>query len=153
MKLKVLLLISLLISPVSAESLKIGYINIDMVIENLSIYDEANKLLIKEFEPKKNQLVNLYDYIVVLKENTELDEDEIKKIKSLEFDFQNETTLWQKKLNESQFNLLQEIELKINIAIKEFAISNNYDLILYQNGAYVGPKVDISDEIISRIEN
>ena len=154
MKFKALLLIVLLFSSsASAESLKIGYIDIDRVIENLSVYEKANNLLIKEFEPKKNQLVNLFDYINLLKENLEPDNDEIKKIQKLEYDFQNESELWQRKLNESQFILLQEIELIINIAIKEFAISNNYDLILYQNGAYVGKKVDISDKIISKIEN
>ena len=153
MKFKALLLIVLLFSSASAESLKIGYIDIDRVIENLSVYDEANNLLIKEFEPKKNQLVNLFDYINLLKENLEPNNDEIKKIQKLEYDFQNESELWQRKLNESQFKLLQEIELIINIAIKEFAISNNYDLILYQNGAYVGIKVDINDKIISKIEN
>ena len=154
MKFKALLLIVLLFSSsASAESLKIGYIDIDRVIENLSVYEKANNLLIKEFEPKKNQLVNLFDYINLLKENLEPDNDEIKKIQKLEYDFQNESELWQRKLNESQFKLLQEIELIINIAIKEFAISNNYDLILYQNGAYVGIKVDISDKIISKIEN
>jgi outer membrane protein len=154
MKFKALLLIVLLFSSsASAESLKIGYIDIDRVIENLSVYEKANNLLIKEFEPKKNQLVNLFDYINLLKENLEPDNDEIKKIQKLEYDFQNESELWQRKLNESQFKLLQEIELIINIAIKEFAISNNYDLILYQNGAYVGKKVDISDKIISKIEN
>jgi outer membrane protein len=154
MKFKALLLVVLLFSSsASAESLKIGYIDIDRVIENLSVYEKANNLLIKEFEPKKNQLVNLFDYINLLKENLEPDNDEIKKIQKLEYDFQNESELWQRKLNESQFKLLQEIELIINIAIKEFAISNNYDLILYQNGAYVGKKVDISDKIISKIEN
>jgi len=153
MKFKALLLIVLLFSSASAESLKIGYIDIDRVIENLSVYEKANNLLIKEFEPKKNQLVNLFDYINLLKENLEPNNDEIKKIQKLEYDFQNESELWQRKLNERQFILLQEIELIINIAIKEFAISNNYDLILYQNGAYVGIKVDISDKIISKIEN
>ncbi|MDB9974886.1 OmpH family outer membrane protein [Candidatus Thioglobus sp.] len=154
MKFKALLLIVLLFSSsASAESLKIGYIDIDRVIENLSVYEKANNLLIKEFEPKKNQLVNLFEYINLLKENLEPDNDEIKKIQKLEYDFQNESELWQRKLNESQFKLLQEIELIINIAIQEFAISNNYDLILYQNGAYVGKKVDISDKIISKIEN
>ena len=153
MKFRILFLISLLFSTASAESIKVGYIDIDRVIESLSVYDEANNLLIKEFEPKKNQLVNLLDYINLLKENLEPNNDEIKKIQELEYDFQNESELWQRKLNESQLNLLQEIELIINIAIKEFAISNNYDLILYQNGAYVGKKVDISDKIIAKIEN
>ena len=116
MKFKALLLIVLLFSSsASAESLKIGYIDIDRVIENLSVYEKANNLLIKEFEPKKNQLVNLFDYINLLKEKLEPNNDEIKKIQKLEYDFQNESELWQRNLNESQFKLLQEIELIINI--------------------------------------
>ena len=59
---------------------------------------------------------------------------------------------WQQDLNEKQINLLNEIELKINIAINDFALSNNYDLILYENGAFVSTEVDITQEIINLIE-
>ena len=40
----------------------------------------------------------------------------------------------------------------INSVIEEFAIAENYDLILYQNAAFATDEVNISNKIISKIE-
>jgi len=40
----------------------------------------------------------------------------------------------------------------INLAIEEFATSEKYDLILYQNAAFVSDQVNITNQIISKIE-
>ena len=48
--------------------------------------------------------------------------------------------------------LLQKIETMINQAINEFATSENYDLILYQNAAFVSDQVNITNQIISKIK-
>jgi Skp family chaperone for outer membrane proteins len=40
----------------------------------------------------------------------------------------------------------------INLTIKEFAISENYDLILYQNAAFASDQVNITNKIISKIK-
>ena len=49
-------------------------------------------------------------------------------------------------------NLYRKIETMINGAIEEFATSENYDLILYQNAAFVSDEVNITNQIISKIE-
>ena len=49
--------------------------------------------------------------------------------------------------------MLKDIEIVINKAIKEFALEENFDLILYENAAFVSGDIDISDKIIARIEN
>ena len=49
-------------------------------------------------------------------------------------------------------DLLKEIELIINQTINEYAIRENYDLILYENIAFVSEKVNITQEIINEIE-
>jgi len=41
----------------------------------------------------------------------------------------------------------------INTAINELAISENYDLILYENAAFVSEKVNITNKVIERIKN
>jgi outer membrane protein len=157
-----LVLSSLILTQINAESIKIGYVNIDKIIENSSLYRNANDKLLKEFEPRKNELLMLYDKIHSLKGKINLPNDiiddltyhsKIKTIKALENDFNKKSEIWQQELNQSQFNLLSEIELIINNAINNFATSQNYDLILYENGAFVGPKADISEEIIFLIEN
>ena len=157
-----LVLSSLILTQINAESIKIGYVNIDTIIENSSLYRNANDKLLEEFEPRKNELLMLYDNIHNLKGKIDLPNDiiddltyhsKIKTIQVLENDFNKKSEIWQQELNQSQFNLLSEIELIINNAINNFATSHNYDLILYENGAFVGPKADISEEIIFLIEN
>ena len=41
----------------------------------------------------------------------------------------------------------------INQAINEFAASENYDLILYENAAFVSDDVNITNQIIFKIES
>ena len=65
----------------------------------------------------------------------------------------NESRVWVYQSNRTiSKEETSEIELKINIAINDFALSNNYDLILYENGAFVSTEVDITQEIINLIE-
>jgi Skp family chaperone for outer membrane proteins len=58
-----------------AENIKIGYINIDEVIENSSLYKLANNKLAKEFQPRKDELLALYDNIINLKSKLKLPND------------------------------------------------------------------------------
>ena len=79
-------------------------------------------------------------------------EKELVKIRDLEISFQVETELWQQQLNQKKLQSLQRIEVIINQVIEEFAIAENYDLILYQNAAFATDEVNISKKIISKIE-
>jgi outer membrane protein len=72
---------------------------------------------------------------------------------SLEESFEQETEFWQVTMNNRKIELLQKIELLINSTINEIAISENYDLILYENAAFVSDKVNITDKVIERILN
>ena len=78
---------------------------------------------------------------------------ELDKIKELEVSFQSETELWQYQLNQDKLLLLQKIETMINQAINEFAASENYDLILYENAAFVSDNINITNQIIFKIES
>ena len=125
-------------SSVFADDFKIGYIDVDKVINNLPQYKKDNENLVKEFEPKKIELIKLYEHIELLKtqyrnlvssSNLESHEKDLIKIQNLEIDFQKESGIWQQEINIKQQLLLENIELKINNAIKQFAINKKYDLI------------------------
>ena len=157
----VLFLLALLVTSTNAQSIKIGYINVEEVINSLSQYQHDNDSLIQQFEPKKQQLLDLFKHIELLKENlnnldrslnNETYQEELNKIKELEVSFQLETELWQQQLNQKKIESLQKIETMINLAIEEFATSEKYDLILYQNAAFVSDQVNITNQIISKIE-
>ena len=157
----IVLLLALLVTSINAQSIKIGYIDVEEVINSLPQYQYDNDSLIQQFEPKKQQLLDLFRHIELLKENlmnvdrsinNENYQKELDNIRELEASFQKETELWQQQLNQKKYESLQKIETMINLAIEEFAISENYDLILYQNAAFASDQVNITNQIISKIE-
>ena len=161
MRIFVISCLAFLSLSVCAETIKIGYIDTEQVVNNLPQYQKNVDDLSKEFEPKKQELLDLFKHIELLKvkintinnsENKENLQIEIYKLTSLEESFKQETEFWQGKMNDKKIKLLQKIELLINNTIKDLAISEDYDLILYENVAYVSDKVDITNKVIERIK-
>ena len=161
MRFLALFFFTILITPINAHSIKIGYIDVEKVINNLSQYQQENNALIQQFEPKKQQLLDLFKHIELLKNNlnnvettvsNETYQKELEKISELEISFQTDTELWQQQLNQEKRESLQKIETMINLVIEKFATSENYDLIIYQNAAFVSDQVNITNQIISKIE-
>ena len=161
MRIVVLSFLALLSINVFAETTKIGYIDTEQVVNNLPQYQQNVDRLSNEFEPKKQELLDLFNHIELLRskiiiinesENKENLQEELSKLKSLEESFNQETEFWQVTMNNRKIELLQKIELLINSAVNELAISENYDLILYENAAFVSDKVNITNKVIERIQ-
>ena len=161
---RILVLFSLVLLSFSAwtESVKIGYIDTQSVVNNLPQYQQSVDKISKEFEPKKQELLDLFKHIELLRmkinsiNNTEKKENlqiELSKLTSLEESFKQETEFWQEMMNTKKIKLLQKIELLINNTINELAISENYDLILYENAAFVSDEINITSKVIERIQN
>jgi len=157
----VLSFLALLSFNAFAETLKIGYIDTDQVVNNLPQYQQNVDRLSNEFEPKKQELLDLFNHIELLRakiiiindsENKENLQRELSKLTSLEESFKQETEFWQVTMNNRKIELLQKIELLINNTINELAISESYDLILYENAAFVSDKVNITNKVIERIQ-
>ena len=157
----VLSFLALLSFNAFAETLKIGYIDTDQVVNNLPQYQQNVDRLSNEFEPKKQELLDLFNHIELLRakiiiindsENKENLQRELSKLTSLEESFKQETKFWQVTMNNRKVELLQKIELLINNTINELAISESYDLILYENAAFVSDKVNITNKVIERIQ-
>ena len=145
----------------NAENIKIGFIDTSQVVTSLTQYKTSIDEISSEFEPTKQELLNLYNHIELLR--TKIDEilksdsnksieDELIKLSNLEISFRKETEFWQNTMNNKKIDLLKEIEILVNQTINEYAKRENYDLILYENIAFASDKVDISKEIIAEIE-
>ena len=161
MRVLVLFFLSALCLSANAQSLKIGFIDTDQVIASLTQYKNSVKALSLEFEPKKQELLDLFKHIELLRANIEsnkkintLDSNEIElaKLKDLEESFEKETEFWQKSMNSNKINLLNKIQNLINISINDYAIEEGFDLILYKDVAFVSDKVNITQKIIEKIE-
>jgi len=156
------LVLAFLTGLASAESIKIGYLNIEEVVNNLTLYRQGNERIAEKFDSRKKELLNLFEHIELLKEDlstksnqvtTESYENDIKHINKLEINFQKDTELWQYQINQEKQLLLHQIELLINQAVERFAKDGLYDLILYDKVAFTSDKiVDISNNIINMIE-
>ena len=161
MRVIVLLFLTLIVISINAHPVKIGYIDVEKVVNSLSQYQKDNETLSQQFEAKKQELLDLFKHIELLNKNlnnvdkltnNDAYQKELEKIQELKIIFQTETELWQQQLNQKKLELLQKIETMINKAIKEYADSENYDLILYENAAFVSDELNISNKIISKIE-
>ena len=161
MRVLVLFFLSALCLNVNAQSLKIGFINTEQVIVNLTQYKNGVDKLSHEFEPKKQELLDLFKHIELLRANIEFNkkintldsnEMELAKLKDLEESFEKETEFWQKSMNSKKIGLLNKIENLINSSINDYAIEEGYDLILYKDVAFASDKVNITQKIIEKIE-
>ena len=161
MKTLVITCLTLLSLSVYAETIKIGYIDTEKVVNNLPQYIQSVEEISNEFEPKKQELLDLFKHIELLRvkintinnsENKENLEIELSKLASLEESFRQETEFWQETMNNKKIELLQKIELLINTTINELAISDGYDLIFYENAAFVSDEVNITSKVIERIQ-
>jgi outer membrane protein len=161
MKVLAILFFCLLSFSTSAENIKIGFIDTNQVVTSLSQYKASIDEISSEFEPKKQELLDLYNHIELVR--TKIDEIlksdsnksievELAKLSNLEQSFRQETEFWQNTMNSKKIDLLKEIEILVNQTISDYAKRENYDLILYENIAFASDKVDISEEIIAEIE-
>jgi len=160
MKILVISVLALLSFNAFAQTIKIGFIDTEQVINNLPQYQQSVGDLSKEFEPKKQELLDLFNHIELLRvkiitinnsENKQNLKIELSKLASLEESFEQETKFWQETMNNKKIELLQKIELLINTTIIDLATSEGYDLILYENAAFVSDEVNITSKVIERI--
>jgi len=148
----------------NAKDIKIGFIDTNQVVTSLTQYKQSIELISSEFEPKKLELLDLFNHIELVRSKIDLIKKsdssdsnesiqiELTNLSNLEQSFKQETEFWQNMMNNRKIDLLREIELVINQTINEYALRENFDLILYENIAFVSEEVDITDEIIAEIE-
>ena len=161
MRILLSLIFCLICIPSYAANFKIGFIDTNTVVTSLTQYKESIDSISREFEPKKQELLDLFNHIELLRANIESTKntssskslnEELTKLKKLELSFKEETEFWQKTMNNKKLILLNNIEMIVNQAINEYAIQEKYDLILYENVAFASDKVNITEEIIKKIE-
>ena len=145
----------------NAQNIKIGFIDTEKIVINLTQYKNSVYAISRQFEPKKQELLNLSKHIELLRlklesskktSTSESDEMALAKLAELEESFKKETEFWQKSMNSKKIKLLKQIESLVNATINEFATEEGYDLILYKDVAFVSNKVNITQQIIEKIE-
>ena len=147
-------------TALQAESSKIGYINIDHIVKSSPQFIQANQAVIERFEPQEKQLLNMSEQLQSLVDqyNTNaktLSNDErntqLKKITALEDNLKQQALNLKNQLKQINDKELSKIQDLINQVVKEIAISQNFDLILYNQVAYASQSVNITSLVSQKL--
>lgn len=140
-----------------AADLKVGYVQVDKILQEAPQTAESGKKLEKEFGPRSQELDRLAKQIkeletVLEKEGVTIPETERR---AKERDVQNIKVEFQRKQRElrEDINLRKNEELgslqdRINKAVQSVAKSESYDLVMYSGVAYAADKIDITDKVL-----
>lgn len=149
-------LLSLALTAHSAE-LKVGYVQVDKILQEAPQTAESGKKLEREFSPRSQELDRMSKQIKDLE--TVLDKDGLTiteaERRNKERDIQNIKTEFQRKQRElrEDINLRKNEELgslqdRINKAVQTVAKAESYDLVMYSGVAYAADKIDITDKVL-----
>jgi outer membrane protein len=157
--LKSLALAGLMTFALYAQSadLKVGYVQVDKILQEAPQTAESGKKLEKEFSPRSQELDRMAKQIKELE--AALDKDGLTiteaERRNKERDVQNIKIEFQRKQRElrEDINLRKNEELgtlqdRINKAVQSVAKAENYDLVMYSGVAYAADKIDITDKVL-----
>ena len=157
--LKSLVMAGLVTFAISAQSadLKVGYVQVDKILQEAPQTAESGKKLEREFSPRSQELDRMAKQIKDLE--AALDKDGLTiteaERRNKERDVQNIKIEFQRKQRElrEDINLLKNEELgslqdRVNKAVQTVSEAEGYDLVVYSGVAYASKKIDITDKVL-----
>jgi outer membrane protein len=154
-----LLLALALSAPADAQQLRIGYVDMKQVLDNAPQVIAGRAQLDREFrsrndaiemdELRTEALQSRLQQADMNAENTAQLEREIRELR------RNVTRRKEDLRDELSFRRTEEVqrlEEEINVAVKEIAQRNGFDLILSSPVVFASPELDITDLILEQLE-
>ena len=147
-------------ASVSAAELKIGYVQVDKILQEAPQTAESGKKLEKEFSPRTQELERMQKQIrdqesALDKNSLTLSETERRNkerdISSLKIEFQRKQRELREDVNLRKNEELGSLQERINKAVSSVAQAEGYDLVIYSGVAYASNKVDITDKVLKSL--
>lgn len=146
-----------LVSNAYSADIKVGYVQVDKLLQEAPQTAETGKKLEKEFSPRSIELDKLQKQIRELETTLEKDHatltDSERRMK--ERDVTNYRLEFQRKQRElrEDINLRKNEELavlqdRINKAVQTVSETEGYDLVVYSGVAYASKRIDITDKVL-----
>ncbi|MCZ6502583.1 MAG: OmpH family outer membrane protein [Gammaproteobacteria bacterium] len=149
------------VSPIAFAEVKIAVVDVQRAILNS---EEAKRLLVQiqeEFRTDENKISTIQTNAAALLERLQKDADVMsddekrriqQEIESYNNDFVYERQKLQKAINTRQTELFSGTEAKIQRAIEDLVLKNDYDMILPRGAAlYVGDLYDITRKVTEKL--
>lgn len=150
-------LVTILNSNVVAAELKVGYVQVDKILQEAPQTAESGKKLEREFSPRSQELdrtqKQIRDIEVGLdKEGVTLSESERRNkerdVSNLKIEFQRKQRELREDINLRKNEELSVLQDRINKAVQTVSETDGYDLVVYGGVAYASKKIDITDKVL-----
>ncbi len=140
-----------------AAELKVGYVQVDKILQEAPQTAESGKKLEREFSPRSQELDRMAKQIKELE--TTLDKDGLtiteaerrnkeRDIQNIKIEFQRKQRELREDINLRKNEELGSLQDRINKAVQSVAKAENYDLVMYSGVAYAADKIDITDKVL-----
>jgi len=144
------------LSTQSAE-LKVGYVQVDKILQEAPQTAESGKKLEREFSPRSQELDRMSKQIKELE--TVLDKDGLtiteaerrnkeRDVQNIKIEFQRKQRELREDINLRKNEELGSLQDRINKAVQAVAKAESYDLVMYSGVAYAADKIDITDKVL-----
>ncbi len=161
MKYKFLAFVTLFIASLSVYAeLKVGFVEVQKILQEAPQTIEINKKLEKEFNLRSDKLKTdikaLSDKQTAFNKDslTMKDSEKESKVKSLDqlrIDIQRKDRELKEDFNLRKNEELASLQDQVNKAVLSVAKAEGYDLVVYNGVAYASEKIDITDKILKSL--
>ena len=150
----------LLANVVSAQEIKIGYVNAVKVIEKAPQGEAALKKLESEFAPRDKRLVSMQKEIKQLEDDLEKNalimtdtdrREKERRILILKRNLRRATQEFREDYNLRRNEELAVLQKIVKKAIVEIAKQEKYDLIVHEGTIYASSTIDITDKVLEKL--
>ena len=150
----------LMLSQIAQAEIKIGVVNIPLLMANAPQAAEAKKRLEKEFSPKDKQLVAQQKKIKSLEERLARDgmtmtdtkkRDLEREIIAIRRDAQRAQQEFKEDFSIRRNEELGKMQNRIIEAVKALAEEGDYDLLLTEGVIHASDKVDVTDKVQEKL--
>ena len=144
-------------TSIGAAELKVGYVQVDKILQEAPQTAESGKKLEREFSPKSQELERMQKQVrdieaMLDKEGVTLSETERRNKErdaaNLKIEFQRKQRELREDINLRKNEELANLQDRINAAVKTVSEADGYDLVVYGGVAYASKKIDITDKVL-----
>ncbi|HSI37853.1 MAG TPA: OmpH family outer membrane protein [Methylotenera sp.] len=140
-----------------AAELKVGYVQVDKILQEAPQTAESGKKLEREFSPRSQELDRMSKQIKELeatldKEGLTISEAERRNkerdVQNIKIEFQRKQRELREDINLRKNEELGSLQDRINKAVQTVSETDGYDLVVYSGVAYASKKIDITDKVL-----
>lgn len=160
--LKSLVMAGLVTFAISAQSadLKVGYVQVDKILQEAPQTAESGKKLEREFSPRSQELDRMAKQIKDLE--AALDKDGLtiseaerrnkeRDVQNIKIEFQRKQRELREDINLRKNEELGSLQDRVNKAVQTVSEAEGYDLVVYSGVAYASKKIDITDKVLKTL--